>query len=278
MIAHATFELFKRHNIDYRLFNWRKFDSRQKTIVYGGGGSLIPLYGLAQAIIKKLHPDAQRLIILPHTITANEEFLRELGTNVDVICRDEISYDHVEKYADKARVMIGDDLAFHLDANTVLKTRRPGTLKTLLLRSLFDLLKSKRRDKFPPVRKMIEAKKLEIGNCLRRLSNPETYTGQLHAFREDDERTPYLFSPRNIDVSEIFGFGTRNETIALYATGEFLDFINQFREVITNRLHVCIGAALLGKNVQFFPNNYYKCEAVYNYSMKNRFHNVEWMG
>ena len=278
MIAHATFELFKKHNIGYRLFNWKKLDARENTIFYGGGGGLMPLYCRAQPIIRKLHPDAKRLIILPQTINGEEELLRQLGTNVEIICREEISYRHVQKYANKASVMIADDLAFQLDAESVLRTKTPGLSKTLLLRGFFNLKKSKDRNRFPSVRKMIEMKTTEIKNYLIKLSHLEQGSRILEAFREDAEKVPALIATPNIDVSKIFTFGTSNEDIALYASKKFLNFVNQFSEVRTNRLHACIAAALLGKTVKLYPNNYYKCEAVYNYSMKSRFQNVRWMG
>ena len=278
MIAHATFELFQQHNIDYRLFNWKKFSPKQTTIIYGGGGSLIPMYSLAQTIIGKLCSGARRFVILPQTINAEENFLRDLGSNVEIICREEISYRHVQRHANKAKVMIADDLAFQLNAGSTLLTKAPGFLRTLLSRVFLDIQKSERRHTFPPVRQTIGMKKFEMKNYLIRLSDPEQRSGVLKAFREDAEKVPALIVTGNVDVSKVFTIGTRNEQIALYATKKLLNFVNQFSEVRTNRLHVCIAAALLGKTVKLYPNNCYKCEAVYNYSMKNRFRNVQWMG
>ena len=41
---------------------------------------------------------------------------------------------------------------------------------------------------------------------------------------------------------------------------------------------MAIAGALTGRTVKFYPNNYYKCEAVYRSSMQERFPNVHWMG
>ena len=278
MIAHATFHLFRRHNIDYRLFNEKKCDLGDKTVMYGGGGGLIPLYRKAETVIRRLHSRAKRFILLPQTIQGEENLLDEFRTNVEIMCREEISYCHVQKHAKKADVMIAEDLALHLDPEIVLRTKTPGFLRTLLLRGVFDLKKRKRRHRFPPLQKTMAMKRFEIEHYLRKVSGPEERSGVLEAFREDVEGVPALMSPHNIDVSKVFSIGTRNEQIALYTTKKFLEFINKFSEVRTNRLHVCIAAALLGKTVKFYPNNYYKCEAVYNYSIKGRFPNVRWMG
>ena len=42
-------------------------------------------------------------------------------------------------------------------------------------------------------------------------------------------------------------------------------------------LHLAIAGALLGKPVECYPNSYFKNEAVYHFSMKDRFPNVQWM-
>jgi hypothetical protein len=46
--------------------------------------------------------------------------------------------------------------------------------------------------------------------------------------------------------------------------------------VHTNRLHVAIGAMKLGKSVKLYGNNYFKIRAIYDYSIKDKYQNVEW--
>lgn len=50
-----------------------------------------------------------------------------------------------------------------------------------------------------------------------------------------------------------------------------INFLEEYKVVNTDRLHVAILASLLGKEVNFYPNSYYKNEAVYNYSLFNRY-------
>jgi exopolysaccharide biosynthesis predicted pyruvyltransferase EpsI len=59
---------------------------------------------------------------------------------------------------------------------------------------------------------------------------------------------------------------------------DILSVINKYNIVNTNRLHVCIGAALLGKQVNFYPNSYYKNESIFLMSLKDKFPNVRWCG
>jgi exopolysaccharide biosynthesis predicted pyruvyltransferase EpsI len=50
-----------------------------------------------------------------------------------------------------------------------------------------------------------------------------------------------------------------------------INFLEEYKVVNTDRLHVAILASLLGKEVNFYPNSYYKNEAVYNYSLLNHY-------
>jgi len=55
------------------------------------------------------------------------------------------------------------------------------------------------------------------------------------------------------------------------------DRLDLFDEVRTNRLHDAICAGLLGKRVKMYPNSYFKNRAVYEFSMRDRFPDVEWV-
>jgi hypothetical protein len=84
-------------------------------------------------------------------------------------------------------------------------------------------------------------------------------------------------SPDNLDMSDALAISVENRNLAYFNAKFFLGFINDFEVVNTNRLHVAIGVALLGKHVKFYPNSYFKYRAVYEYSMQ-KFNNVEFMG
>jgi exopolysaccharide biosynthesis predicted pyruvyltransferase EpsI len=50
--------------------------------------------------------------------------------------------------------------------------------------------------------------------------------------------------------------------------------VAQAEHIVTNRLHVGIAAALIGRKVDLYPSNYWKIPRVWEYSMENRFPNV----
>jgi exopolysaccharide biosynthesis predicted pyruvyltransferase EpsI len=103
-------------------------------------------------------------------------------------------------------------------------------------------------------------------------------SNHLNAFRCDGEATDIALPPDNIDLSIELQFGVESPAIAEHCARTLLGVLERFESVSTNRLHVAISAALISRRVLFYPNNYYKCKGVYEYSLRQRFPNVTWMG
>ncbi|MCI0619567.1 polysaccharide pyruvyl transferase family protein [Candidatus Wolfebacteria bacterium] len=96
---------------------------------------------------------------------------------------------------------------------------------------------------------------------------PGKGSGILNAFRIDKESVCEI-PESNMDIS-YNGYAQK-------PLDEFLVMIRKYKEVHTDRLHVAIGAALLGKQVRLFPNSYYKNKAVFDYSL-SKFPNVSFV-
>jgi exopolysaccharide biosynthesis predicted pyruvyltransferase EpsI len=263
LIALATYQLFKELDIRYCIVNKSKtFDPTGRIMVYSGGGNLVQYYDTARKVIQETYPRLARLVILPHTIQANEDLLASFRDNVDVICREPASYVHVKKNASRANVYLMDDMAFHLDAaglmedDSFVQDQVPYSWK----------LRDDLYEAFLPLR-------LALG---RRLSPGQP--GSLNTFRKDLESSGRFPHREYVDLATLFAHGTGSEAVARYVTRRLLKVLNRYQVIRTDRLHICIAAALLGKQVDFFANSSSKCEDVYRYSMKDRFPNVRWMG
>lgn len=83
--------------------------------------------------------------------------------------------------------------------------------------------------------------------------------GILNAYRKDIESIKDKIPEDNFDLS-YNGYAKK-------PLDSFLNKINKFEVVNTDRLHVGIVAALLGKKVNLFSNSYYKNKAVFDYSL-----------
>lgn len=95
---------------------------------------------------------------------------------------------------------------------------------------------------------------------------------RLMAFRSDKESSNLSFSfPSQIDISLLGN--------SFSSVEPFFEIINRFRVIYTDRLHVAIASALLGKTCRLLPGNYRKSELVWESSISETYPNVhltEW--
>ena len=89
--------------------------------------------------------------------------------------------------------------------------------------------------------------------------------GELNAFRTDNESRLGRVPSPNFDVSNM---GREYHHTLL------LDTLSHFETINTDRLHISIAGALLGKQVRLFENSNHKIRGIYNYSMRKQYPNV----
>jgi len=92
--------------------------------------------------------------------------------------------------------------------------------------------------------------------------------GVLNAFRSDNESILNALPESNNDLSHN-GYATK-------PLDELIGILQKYAQVNTDRLHIAIGSALLGKQVKLFPNSYYKNKAVFDYSL-GKFPNIDFI-
>lgn len=275
LIALAAFQLFRALGIEIRLLRRaERFEPDGQTLLYGGGGNLVHLYrGDPRDTIGRFHRRLRRLTLLPSTISGHGELLAELGGNVEIVCRERVSLRYVTAAAPSATVLLADDLAFSLDTRFATARAPRSPLALLAAKLRYRLARDERQHDVPSPRRM--ARSLPRLAALRRAARRERV---LEAFRSDREGGGRALPESNVDLSELCAFGAQSEPLAEYSSHLLLRSLVPFERVRTDRLHVAIASALLGKEVQFFANSYFKCRAVFEQSMAGRFPNVRWMG
>ena len=180
---------------------------------------------------------SNQIVLLPHTIYGNESIIKSLPDSVVIVCREPVSYAHVHKLITNKRNVL---LAHDMAFH-------------------------------------VNLEKLEVVPIPPR-EEAEDRCKTLHAYRLDVEYNPSINPPKdNIDVSNLFCSGTDSIALLESVSKDLLDFVNMYDVVETNRLHVAIGAALLGKRVRFHNNSYYKCRAIYDFSLKDSYTNVRFI-
>jgi exopolysaccharide biosynthesis predicted pyruvyltransferase EpsI len=279
LIGHATFQLFERLDLDYECpVDYRRFDPSGRVVLCGGGGNLVPPYDGTERVLRWAGGRARRVILLPHTIRGNNELLANLGPEVDLICRETVSFSHVNSTVRAAHCHLADDMAFSLDLHATLSAE-PALVSQLSLyarKAGYKLFQPSRLKSVPSPWKIRRNERLMA--CRRAALSPGgAPAGVLHAFRTDLEKTAVPLPTDNLDLASEFSHGTKNPHVCHTGSFRMLRYLDTFEEVHSNRLHVSIGAALLGKRVKFWPNSYFKNRAVYEFSMRDRFSNVEWV-
>jgi exopolysaccharide biosynthesis predicted pyruvyltransferase EpsI len=90
---------------------------------------------------------------------------------------------------------------------------------------------------------------------------------EINCFRNDVERT-ITNVPNNIDISDNINYDRymKNEELIEKTVVDIFKFISKFKQINTNRLHICIAGSLLGKKINFSENSYWKNIEVYKYS------------
>jgi hypothetical protein len=91
---------------------------------------------------------------------------------------------------------------------------------------------------------------------------------ELAVFRSDKEKRPGTAPPASPDISRLFQPQPQTLENKLIAAHFFLRAVDAFPIVRTDRLHVAIAGAMLGKQVWLYPNSYYKNRAVYEFSLR----------
>jgi exopolysaccharide biosynthesis predicted pyruvyltransferase EpsI len=99
----------------------------------------------------------------------------------------------------------------------------------------------------------------------------------LNAYNEAEEKGKLPIPEDNIDISDKLRIKNSNGyRVVKRIPKNFFWEISKYKEVNTSRLHVAIAAALLDKTVNLYSNSYYKCRAVYEYSLQD-FKNVNFI-
>ena len=271
LIAAATYQLFDKIGLTYHTPNINYFNPSGKIIMYGGGGNLTTPNSFSTKTVKKCHSSAKKLVILPQTIRRNDDLITELNSNVDIFCRELISYEYVKKISTNANVYLANDMAFSFDLAEFNKTNIDyDPTKQLLKYITQKILRKKNAQSLNAI-----IRSFRVNNTIDEAISKSVPT-QLNCLRIDGEKTNITLPNDNIDLSELFSYGVEDKLTSYMTIKTLFNFIERFDLVRTNRLHIAISCALLNKQVEFYSNNYYKNKAVYDFSIRGKYKNVYW--
>lgn len=259
LIAASTVALFKREGLDFSSCGPELPAGKEEiTLVYGGGGGFVPYFGMLPHYVRLFSdPRLRRCVILPQSFRDCDELVDVLDERFTVFCRERTSYDYCLSRNRRARFLLADDMA--LAAEPEILKKRPVRLPFLEMeeRAWGRRMKEDIRTSLvtlPGVGK--------LAVCLR--GDPES-AGRAQALKE---------LPLNTDLS-VYSVRVIDEVEHAFAyTRWLLKALDQPDIILTDRLHLGISGALLGKEVFLMDNIYGKISGIHELSLRERFSRV----
>ncbi|WP_312720204.1 polysaccharide pyruvyl transferase family protein [Mobilicoccus sp.] len=248
LINVGFYHLADRLGLTYREITGGRFDLDGvlpgDLVICAGGGSISSVWDIGARTLEALTRGDHDLLLLPQTIEGQEEALSLLRPRDLLFVRERRSLAHAVATGVKARIMLDHDMAFHLDPTLA--------RKGMLLR--------------PPARPDDLRRAAAFARHRARGLAGET----LEAWRTDDERSDAARTRRRRDdLSLLADRGTLDRASNERSAALLMSVVSWYRQVRTDRLHIGIAAALLGKPVTLSPGSYHKIRSVYEFSMKN---------
>ena len=184
--------------------------------------------------VMNIMKNAKRVVILPSSFDNVPELVKILDERFTVFCRERKSFEYLNAQKTGATILLDNDMAFRMKKMPTNPKMVPSALKKQM--------KNLKR----------VAKKLP--KCV-------------NLFRMDVESTGK--HKTDFDLSGAFGWFSPYESRAKidFAAYQMLNFLMHFTTVSTDRLHVGIGAMLVGADVELYDNTYGKISGVYNNSL-----------
>lgn len=213
-------------------------------IIIGGGGALVPEWSATPEFLGSVIGKCKKIVILPQSIRGVDALLQKLGIDDIIFCREKYSFNGCESLGLSCSLYLADDMAFYVDVKKLRDSKK----------------------EFP---------KLNYKNLIRsvvynyHLVVRSNISRRIGAFRCDKESNYEVKVKRRRmnDFSAIARFGSGSIGKSNYSAHMFLNLIDRYDEIDTDRLHVIIGAALLEKKVNAYPNSYYKVRGVIEHSL-----------
>ncbi len=121
LIWHGTMRLLAELNIKVNYVDL-KSKVKNNILFIDGGGNFVDYYSDVRDFLKVKYNKYKKIIILPHTINGNKQknILPQLKNNCVIFCREEKSYEFVEKYF-TGKLYLWHDCAFYNDFSSYKK-------------------------------------------------------------------------------------------------------------------------------------------------------------
>ncbi|MDR0605407.1 MAG: glycosyltransferase [Bacteroidales bacterium] len=276
IIAAAEYQYFKYLGCNYSVFDMYSQtlpESGPIDFVYGGGGIFVKYCNYQNVLeILKL-PNLRSVIILPSSFFECPDVLEVFDERFTVFCREKRSYDYCKSLNTRAEFILSGDMAFNLDIADIKNSISPNikrnieSLNEIYLNKVYESYSFYMSIRIKIIQAFLE-NTIVLDSGIR-----AAYLLRADAESKDKTSDAAAFLPKRIDLSGFTWTSCADPGVVKLLSALFIDAINTIDVVVTDRLHIGIASAMLGKRVYLLDNIYGKVSAVYEHSMKD-FENV----
>lgn len=248
LIAEATFRLFRRAGIPFELGD-HEGDYAGRVVALGGGGNLTGPNSHYARLMARHHDLVKRFVLLPHTVNMYGDLIGKLGSKALLFARERETLRFLEENVSAAEVAFCDDLALSLTKEDLADLTSPFALAR----------------RFFPER----IRDYRVREVVKILAVALAGRGNLMALRVDVEKTDRVHPKVNIDVSKRLFPNGLSETESEFIARLFMIALRCVGSIESNRLHVGIAGALLGKPTAIYDNSYGKNANIFRASLQD---------
>jgi exopolysaccharide biosynthesis predicted pyruvyltransferase EpsI len=243
IIAQSEYQFFDQFNFQYDIFD----GTVTENLVYGGGGIFVKNWQHCYQNILELFrkTEIKKIIILPSSFYDCSDLLEVVDERFIIFCREKQSYDYLVSSNKKAKYYLDNDMAFGLKNNFMQTCNN----RYIVYKNVYDKL-------ILPLIKLKEIQGFKIAYFLRTDSEAKINRQDLDLLQ-------------TLDLSVSICSDSRNKNECNFYSKLFFAAIDVADIIVTDRLHVGIGAMLLGKDVFLMDNYYGKISGVYQQSVKD---------
>lgn len=247
-IATATIQFFRRIHVPLVHVRAENIPSGA-TVIISGGGNLVPYYtNVRDILLACLDRGIKKCLLLPHTVRGHTDVLARLDARFTILCRDKPSYQHVTNHAPHVHAAMARDMVFELDIEELKRSTKTWRHKLALLQDSY-----------------WRTRLFRWRRATLRI-RPDSH-GTLRIFRSDVESVDSDRTRRKSDLMHFHGIN-RYSSATDQITLDVIKCINRAERVVTDRLHVSLIAAMLGKKVCLLENSYGKVSDVWELAME----------
>ena len=260
LINYAEIQLLSRLNVNFVVNMTSRQIDHPFNLILGGGGRFISPYMCGRDTYELLKsPNLKSCIMLSASIFGCDDLLDLFDERFTILCREARSFEYCIRRNNRARFVHANDMAFYINISKVNFTR-PTTEAMQELTNETETYLGYQYQRYTTAMSRVWSSTRDAAY---------TYKGKTVAFyfRNDNEKQTYseftdFFHGFDLPLI-VWADNERIGNIGIWCR-IFLAIIDSTDIIVTDRLHVGIGAFLMGKTAYIYDNNYGKVSGVFN--------------